>query len=108
MLRAVEDAVRLKPAPYLHETCTFQVFAVNASDHIGFLRHDDQFPAFVLGVAEKPVVVDLNLALLIAELYAEPDVRRQGFGLLLRQRRHDGHQHLALGVERVDVLLLKQ
>lgn len=52
-------------------------------------------------------MVDLNLALLIAELYAEPDVRRQGFGLLLRQRRHDGHQHLALGVERVDVLLLE-
>ena len=108
MFRAVENAVSLEPAPYLYKTCPLQIFAVNPSDHLGLLRHDDKFSAFVLGIAEESVVVDLDLALLIAELDAEPDVRRQGFGLLLRQRRHDRHKHLALGVERVDVLLLKE
>ena len=78
VLRAVEDAVGFKPSPYFHKTRAFQVFAVNAPDHLGLLRYDDQFPAFVLRVAEKPVVVDLNFPLLIAELDAETDVRRQG------------------------------
>ena len=108
MFRAVENAVSLKPAPYLYKTCPFQVFAVNPSDYLGLLRHDDQLSAFVLRIAEKPVVVDLNLALLITELDTEADIRRQGFGLLLRQRRHDRHKHLALGVERIDVLLLEE
>lgn len=32
---------------------------------------------------------------------------QHGAGLLLRQRRHDGDEKLALGVQRVDVLFLE-
>lgn len=42
-------------------------------------RYNDQFPVIVLCVSEKTVVVDLDLALLIAELDAKSDVCRQGF-----------------------------
>jgi hypothetical protein len=53
-------------------------------------------------------VVDLDLALPIAELDAKSDVCRKGFRFLLYKRRHDGHQNLALGVKGVNVLLLKK
>lgn len=48
-----------------------------------------------------------HLACLVPELNPQLDIRRQGFGFLLGQCGHDGHENLALCIKRVYVLLLE-
>jgi hypothetical protein len=62
---------------------------------------------FVLGISEEPRAVDLYLPLLIAVLQPQLHVLRKALALLLGQRRHNGQEHFALGIHRVDVLFFK-
>ena len=64
--------LNLKKAPAIH------VLSVDTPDNPSLFRHDDKFPVFILGVAKKPVVVDLNFTLLIAKLDAKYAVLRGG------------------------------
>ena len=56
------------------KTGPFQVLPVDTADDLSLRRFNDQIAVSVLRVPKKPVVVDLHLALLIAELDAHADI----------------------------------
>ncbi len=53
-------------------------------------------------------MVDPYLSVLEAVLQAEFDVLAQSLAFLLCQARHDGKQHLTLGIHDVNILFLKE
>ena len=103
-----ENAVRFKTSGNLVHAFAFEVFPVNPLDDFCLLWIDDQVAVSVLGVSEEAVVVDLHLSLLVAVLQAELYVLRKTLTFLLGKGGHDGQQHLALGIHRVDGLLLEE
>ena len=105
---AVQNAVCLKSPLDLKKARAVHVLGINSFDNFCLFRDNDQLAIFILGVSEKAVMVDLNLALLVPELDAEADVCRQGFRFLLGQCRHDRHEHFALCIQSVDVLFFKE
>lgn len=106
--RASENTVRFKPSGDFIHAQSLQVFPVNASDDFCLLRLDDQIAVSVFGVAEKTVVVDLHFTLLVSVLDAELHILREALAFLLGKGRHDGKQHLALGVHCVDGFFLEE
>lgn len=53
-------------------------------------------------------MIDLHLPCLVPVLDAKPDICGKGFTFLLRQGCHNRHENLALCVQGVDVLFLKE
>ena len=106
--RAGENAVRFKPCGDLVHAQALQVFPVDAPDDFGLLRLNDKVAVRIFGVAEEAVVVDLHFALLVAVLDTELHILRKALAFLLGKGCHDGKQHLALGVHRVDGLFFKE
>ena len=106
--RAGENAVRFKPCGDLIHAQALQVFPIDAPDDFGLFRLDDQIAISVFGVAQKTIVVDLYFALLVSVLDAELHILRKALAFLLGKGRHDGKQHLALGVHCVDGLFLEE
>ena len=90
--------------PSLH---SFQIFPVNAPDHFGLGGINDQMAFRILRIAEKPIVIDLHLPILVAKLQSQLHILAQGLAFLLGQRCHDRNQDLALGVHGVDRLFFK-
>ena len=64
---AGEDAVSHKPIGDLIHAGAFEVFTVDALYNFCLLRIDDQVPVVIFGVSEEAIVIDLNLALLVAK-----------------------------------------
>lgn len=71
---SVLDAVCFQASLDLQKAGPFQVFPVNTADNFSLRRVNDQIAVSIFGVAKEPVVVDLYLALLIAELDAHSDI----------------------------------
>ena len=65
---ASEDTVRFQTFGYLLDAVALQVFPLDASYHLCLLRVDDQITVCIFCVAQKTVVIDLDMALLVAEL----------------------------------------
>lgn len=74
---------------------------------LGLFRTNDKVAVLILGIAEEVVVVNLNLALLIAVLRAELYGLAHRLAFLLSKARHDRKEYLAFGIQRVYVLLLE-
>ena len=68
---AGENAVSHKTGSNLVHAGAFEVFPVDAFYDLGLFRINDKAAVLILGIAEEAVVVNLNLALLIAVLKAE-------------------------------------
>ena len=67
-------------------TVSFQVFPVDALYDFSLFRINDEIAFRILGVAQKAVVVNQHLSLLVAVLKPQLDVLGQRLGFLLRQR----------------------
>ena len=91
----------------LVHTVSFQILPVNAFDHFGLGRINDQMAFRVLRIAEKPIVIDLHLSVLVAELQTQLHILAQRLTFLLGQRCHDRNQNFSLGVHSVDGFLLE-
>ena len=65
---ACQNAVPLQTGSDLVHTVSFQILPVNAFDHFGLGGINDQMAFRVLRIAEKPIVIDLHLSVLVAEL----------------------------------------
>ena len=74
---SVQDSVRFKSPPYLQEaSAVHHVLRINAHHDGCLFRDNNQLSILVLCVSEEAVMVDLDFALLIAKLDAQPDASR--------------------------------
>ena len=80
------NAVPFKSGFDLVHAVSFLVFPVDALYDFSLLRINDEIAFLILGVAQKAVVVNLHLSLLVAVLKPQLDVLGQRLGFLLRQR----------------------
>ena len=76
MLCTIEYAICFKPLLDLLEAFPVKIFSIDPSYDLSLLRNDHKLSVLILGISEKPVVVNPYLPLLISELYPKPDVRR--------------------------------
>ena len=76
MTCTVLDAISFQASFDLQKAGPVQILPVDAADDFSLYWVNDQVAVSVLGVAQEPVVVDLHLALLIAELDAHADIGR--------------------------------
>ena len=104
---ACQNAVPLQTGSDLVHTVSFQILPVNAFDHFGLGGINDQMAFRVLRIAEKPIVNDLHLSVLVAELQTQLHILAQRLTFLLGQRCHDRNQNFSLGVHSVDGFLLE-
>ena len=104
---ACQNAVPFQTGSNLVHAVSFQIFPVNAFDHFGLGRLNYQVTFRVLRVAEKPIVIDLHLSVLVAELQTQLHILAQRLTFLLGQRCHDRNQDFSLGVHGVDGFLFK-
>ena len=80
------NAVPFKSGFDLVHAVSFLVFPVDALYDFSLLRINDEIAFRILGVAQKAVVVNQHLSLLVAVLKPQLDVLGQRLGFLLRQR----------------------
>ena len=85
-----ENAVTFQPGGNFIHAKAFQVFSINALYDFCLFRVDDKVAVRILCVTKEAVVVDLHLALLVAELDTHLYILAQGLRFLLGQRCHDG------------------
>ena len=103
-----ENPVRFQATPDLEQACPFQVLPVNPLYHFRLRRLYDQVSFLILCAPQEPAVVDPDLSVLKTILQAKFDILAQGLAFLLCQARHDGEQHLILGIHGIDILFLKE
>ena len=74
---ASQNSVILQTGGNLVHAVPFQIFPVNAFDHFGLGGINDQMAFRVLRIAEKPIVIDLHLSVLVAELQTQLHILAQ-------------------------------
>ena len=103
-----KNPVCFQATPDLEQACPFQVLPVNPLYHFRLCRLYDQISFLILCVTQKTAVIDPDLPVLETVLQSKFDVLAQRLAFLLCQARHNGKQHLTLGIRGVDVLFFKE
>ena len=105
--RTGKDAIRHQAVANVEQAAAFHILPVNPLHNLRLFRLNDEFSVFVFCVAEKAVMVDLHLPILVSELQPKFDVLGKALALLLRKACHDGQENFSLSVHCVYVLLLE-
>ena len=69
-----KNAISLQPGSNFVHAVAVKVLAVNAFDHLGLFRINDQIAFGVFCIAEKAIVVNLHLSVLVSELQSQLDI----------------------------------
>lgn len=107
-LSSGENPVFLQATLDLEQDRSFQVLPVDSLYHFRLRRLYDQVSFLSLCVTQETAVVAPDLSVLKAIMQAEFDILAQRLTFLLCQARHDGEQHLTLGIHGVDALFFKE
>ena len=103
----VEDVLGFQPVLDLTEAGSGDIAVVDLPDHLGLFRDDlrPAITAFLIGVPALVLITHLSLPHGLAD--APDDVPGDGFALRLGESAQDGNEHLAVGFQGVDALLLE-
>ena len=65
---AGKNTIGFKSSCYLIHAVAFKVLSVDSLYNFSLFRVDDKVPISVFGISQKVIVIDLHLAILVAEL----------------------------------------